>query len=93
METLLTLNWVALVPLIIALTAGVKDLGAFKKMNNQLVNLIVAAAVIGLIFLAQAVGFDWVSLAPFQALVVLVINPVVYDKVVKPLWNYLIGSR
>lgn len=91
METLLNLDWTSLIPLIILLTGALKDLGAFKKMKNEIVNLIVGAVIIGLVFGAQAIGFDWLTLAPFEAIAVLIINPLIYDKIVKPTLDFLRG--
>lgn len=89
MEILNSVNWLTLVPLVIALTGALKDLGAFKKMSNQLVNLIVGASIILLMVLANAVGFNWINITPITAIAVLVFNPLVYDKIVKPTLEFL----
>ena len=93
MEILTNLNWTILVPLIIALTAAFKDLGVFKSIKNEIVNLIIGLVVVGLVYLTDAIGFNWMIVAPFEAMAVIVINPVIYDKIIKPLLDFFKGRN
>jgi hypothetical protein len=92
-DLFLNLDWAVLIPLIIALTAALKDFGALKTWKPELVNLLVGLLLIGVFFLLETLGWTLLALAPLEAIAVLVLNPVVYDKIAKPILDFLKGKK
>jgi hypothetical protein len=88
MEFLSQLDWVALVPVIILLTQLVKNAGLFKNLDNRIVNLIAAGAVIGVAYLLPLIGVGSVELDLFKSIIIVLVNPVVYDKWISPFLDY-----
>ena len=92
MDFLTNFDWAALVPIVILLTGLIKNAGIFKNMDDRIVNLIVGVFVVGVVYLLPIVGVGLVELGLVESMLVVFINPLAYDKFIKPFLDYFSGN-
>jgi hypothetical protein len=92
MDFLSNFDWAALVPIVILLTALIKNAGIFKNMDDRIINLIAGAVVIGVVYLLPFIGVGFVELGLLESMFVVLVNPLVYDKWIKPFLDYFFSN-